>query len=391
MDAPTNIGIIGTGGRGMLFGRGIVSHSEQARITALCDVNPKRLKAAQELLGVDCALYTDYRELLAHEGLEAAIITTPDYTHEEIAQASFAAGLHTLCEKPLATTAAGCRKIIAAADQAGKILEVGFVLRYVPLFERVRDIVQRGDLGTPRLIEMSDHYSGGATYFRRWNRLRRYSGGLLIHKGTHDFDLLNWILGQVPSQVAVFAGNNVFVPDPNKGERCLTCENRCEDYTDITKGYTGKMYYEAEDEDGYIRDVCLYNSEKDTHDSATVMLDYDGQARAVYTECFHPAISGRRLNIIGDKAQLLAYEREREIAVTDRYTGERTVYQFPEPEGGHGGGDVNQLESFVAGIREGKPTRATGEAGLLSVAVSEAAEQAWRSNQIVSVTELLKG
>lgn len=388
--AIVNFGIIGTGGRGMHFARGLLARPQDARIVALCDTNAKRLAGAQELLGTDATLYRDYRDLLAREDIAAVIITTPDYTHEEIAQASFRAGKHTLCEKPLATTVEGCRRILQAQAASGKLLEVGFVLRYVTLFERARDIVQRGELGTPRLIELSDHYRGGSSYFRRWNRLSRYSGGLLIHKGTHDFDLLNWILGRLPTHVAAFADVNVFVPDSAKGERCLTCANRCPDYVDITQGQTGKLFYRAEDEDGYVQDVCLYNSEKDTHDSAAVLLNYGGAARAVYTECFHSALTGRRLRIIGDQAELLADEAAMRLEVSYRHRNERVAHTFVAGGQGHGGGDEGQIAALLDAIRGGAPTRATGEAGMWAVAVGQAAELARRSGRIVALDEVLE-
>jgi predicted dehydrogenase len=120
-----------------------------------------------------------------------------------------------------------------------------------------------------------------------------------------------------------------------------------------------------------------------------VLLNYGGQARAVYTECFHSALTGRRLRIIGDQAELTAEEATMKLEVSYRYRNEQTSYTFRAPGDGHGGGDEGQLASFVAAIRGTGQTRATGEAGLLAVAVGEAAELARRTGRIVALSEVL--
>jgi len=385
-------GIVGTGGRGVFaFGKGILARQSQIELCALCDHNSLRLKAAAAELGVELPLFTDYRELLAQPHIDVVFISTPDCTHEEIAVAAFDAGKHVLCEKPLATTVTGCDRILEASRRAGRQLEVGFVLRYAPLFGELRRIIADGRIGPLHLVESGDYYKGGSSYFRRWNRLSAMSGGLLVHKGTHTLDILNWIIDREPLRVAAFSGIDRFRPDPDKGERCLTCQNRCDDYFDITQGYAKRMYLDCESEDGYIFDVCLYNSDKDTHDNATVIIEYAGGARATYTECFFTATSSRRFRFVGELGEIRADEATGEIHIDYRYHGEPESIVPSGTEGSHGGGDAGQMDAFLGAIRTGKPALASGEAGRLSVVVAIAAERSARETRMVEIAEMIGG
>ena len=103
-------GIIGTGIRGVEnFAKGLLSRPKEAKLIGLCDSNNLRLQAASRILGGKFKLYNDYRELLNDKNIDVVIITTPDFTHEEIAVASFRKGKHVLCEKPLAIDVKGCK------------------------------------------------------------------------------------------------------------------------------------------------------------------------------------------------------------------------------------------------------------------------------------------
>jgi predicted dehydrogenase len=385
------IGIIGTGNRGTYsFGNGFQERPDEAEIIALCDSNPIRVKAAADVLGITENIFTDYNDLLKMKQLDIVVVATPDYTHEEIAVKAFQAGKHVLCEKPLALTVPGCDRIIAAAHKAGKQLEVGFVLRYVPFFHKMKHLLDQNIIGTPYLVISGDYYPGGSAYFRRWHRFKKYSGGLLVHKGTHTFDILSWMLGAKPVRVAAMSGLNVFKPSSGRGERCLTCENRCPEYLDITKGDLKELFFEAEKEDGYIRDVCIYNSEKDTSDNSTVIIEYDNGAKVNYSECFFCSRYTRRFLFLGPEGEIEGDFEKRKLEVYRRDNQEIDTYQLGTMEGGHGGGDKGQIAGFLRNLREGRPTKASGEAARTSIAIGVAAEMASEGNRVVCIEEVFK-
>jgi predicted dehydrogenase len=209
-----NIGIIGAGSRGILaFGENI-SKRDDANVVALCDPNTVRMESVSEKLEGEQRFYTSDVEMLRNEKLDAVIITSPDYFHEQNAVNALNHGVNVLLDKPLATTVKGCKNIIAAAEKAGKVVMIGFNLRHNLVLKRLKDIVEKGTLGRIFLIENREFYDGGRTYMSRWNRKYEMSGGLWIHKGSHDFDVFNWLLNfPKPKKVSSFAGIDVLNHD----------------------------------------------------------------------------------------------------------------------------------------------------------------------------------
>ena len=387
------LGIIGTGRRAAgEIGSVLKRCRDEVEIAALSDTNRLRLQAASKLFGGIKLQFTDYKDLLSVDEVEAVIIGTPDCFHEEIALKAFEAGKHVFCEKPLATTTRECANIIEASRKANKILEVGFVLRYMWFYRTMIKIVQSGALGIPYFINCGDYYRGGSTYFSRWNRFKQQSGGLLVHKSTHMFDILNWVIDSKPVSVAAYGGNDVFTAGPNKGKRCLTCENRCNYYSDIRseEKQLKQLFHDAEEEDGYFRDTCVFNSEKDCFDNAVVIIRYENGTKVMYGQCFFPVTSTRRFLMIGAKGELSGDETAREIEVRCGTSPEKVIYSYGSSAQGHAEGDENQVRHFIKSLQGGKPGIATGEAAMLSVAIGEAAEIAAREHRVVEIKEILK-
>jgi len=207
------IGIVGTGSRGTYFGM-LLNRNPKAELAALCDPNTARMDAVADRLGEKYNTYTDIGQMADNESLNAVIITSPDYCHVANVKAALSRGLNVLIDKPLATTTAGCMEIIQAAGKSEKTVMMGFNLRHDPTLKRLKQIVDDGLLGNIFLIENREFYDGGKTYMSRWNRKYALSGGLWVHKGSHDFDVFNWMLGfPKPFKVAATAGINAFASD----------------------------------------------------------------------------------------------------------------------------------------------------------------------------------
>ncbi|MCK4590692.1 MAG: Gfo/Idh/MocA family oxidoreductase, partial [Candidatus Latescibacteria bacterium] len=184
------VAVIGTGRRALdgYIKVLLEQFSERIKIVAVTDRVSERLDEARQILGPEVKLFSDYQELLSSTDVDAVIICTPDFTHEQINLDCLKADKHVICEKPLALSLKGCERVIQEAETKGKLLQVGLVLRYSPFHQRLKEVVENGAIGRVHLISVLDYYAGGRTYFRRWNRLRKNSGGLLIHKGCHAFD-----------------------------------------------------------------------------------------------------------------------------------------------------------------------------------------------------------
>ena len=392
--------IIGTGSRGVeAFGR-LFRQRRDVEIAAFCDPNPERMRQGAAKLEVSASCHSSVEAMLASERLDAAVITSPDVHHEANAVAALKGGLNVLIDKPLSTTVKGCRNIIAAAAKSGKAAIVGFNLRHIETLKKLKAVVDSGELGKVFLIENREFYDGGKTYMSRWNRKYACSGGLWVHKGSHDFDIFNWLLGfPKPRKVTASAAVNVLTPsglpfalEPGKpaGPSCGRCayQSKCPDAFllegDAMRGE------EAEACGGYSENLCMYMSEKDTHDNGIATVEYEDGSRASHLECFITSLNDRLYTVVGDRGMAEVSLCKSTILVRPRWSQETILHQLPVVGGSHGGADPLLAASFVELCKGGDvQAAATLEQGLLSTAIGEAAELSVRGNRTVFMSELL--
>ena len=145
---------------------------------------------------------------MREHGIDRVIVTSPDWTHADHVVAALEAGADVIVEKPLTTSEEGVRRIADAVDRTGRSVTVTFNYRYSPRNSALKEVVASGAIGevTSVHFEWVLDTSHGADYFRRWHREKEHSGGLLIHKSSHHFDLVNWWLDDAPSRVFASGG-----------------------------------------------------------------------------------------------------------------------------------------------------------------------------------------
>jgi predicted dehydrogenase len=395
------IGIIGAGGRGIMSFGELLRKKQGVQIAAFADPNPVRMRESAKRLEIKPNFYESTDKMLAKEKLDAVVITTPDYLHEECSVKSLNAGVNALIDKPLATTVKGCQNIIKAAEKSKKIAMIGFNLRHDPTLLKLKELADKGEFGKIFLIENREFYDGGRTYMSRWNRKYALSGGLWIHKGSHDFDVFNWLLGfPKPVRVSAFAGINVFNPkgipfEVKKGTKVGPTCGKCAYKTVCPDFYEAGDFVEWSDEaakvDGYRKDLCMYTSDKDVHDNGTASVEYESGARASHMECFVCSFSDRKYTIVGDRGVAEASLHNREVIFYPRWKrGEVIKIQIGHVEGGHGGADPGLVEKFLRTIKGEIPNTSTAEHGLLSTAIGQAAEISRREERMVYMKELFK-
>jgi predicted dehydrogenase len=319
------------------------------------------MRENSKMLAGEQRFYTSDIEMFKAEKLDAVVITSPDFYHVENAVNALNADVDVLLDKPLATTVEGCRKILDAAAKSSKSLMMGFNLRHSHVLKRLKEIIDSGMLGRIFLIENREFYNGGRTYMARWNRQYKLSGGLWIHKGSHDFDVFNWLLDfPKPVKVSAFAGIDVLNPDnlpfevqPDKpvGPNCRQCayKQQCRDRFDIEDEPCWDD--KAAQEDNYYRDLCIYMSDKDVHDNGIAMVEYDNGVKASHMECFVTSVDDRRYTVVGTRGQAEVSLTERRIVVRPRWSKETIEYQLPEDAGGHGGADPKLVEAFISMVK----------------------------------------
>jgi len=202
--AKARIGIIGCGG--IAGGKHMPSLAKvkEAEMVAFCDIVRERAEEAKGKYGTeDASVYEDYRELLADPSIDVVHVCTPNDSHAEIAIAALEAGKHVMCEKPMAKTAEGARRMLEAAQRTGKKLAIGYQNRYRPDSRYLKDACVKGELG--------EVYYAKAHAIRRravptWGVFldeEKQGGGPLIDIGTHALDLALWLMDNYKPKVVL--------------------------------------------------------------------------------------------------------------------------------------------------------------------------------------------
>src|SRR5581483_3305527 len=206
---PLIFGLIGAGGIGKVRA-GALRRTPGCRLAAVADTDLLRARAAAT---ADAYCYTRYQELLDAPGIEAVIVSTPPVCHEEIVLAALAAGKHVLCEKPLATTVAACRRMVEAARRSGRVLATGFNHRYFPAVKYLKDVLASGRMGTLDHVRAFAGHTGLSEFNAPWMHSKEgIGGGALMDVGIHVIDLVRYVLGEV-SQVYGAATHEIWKQD----------------------------------------------------------------------------------------------------------------------------------------------------------------------------------
>lgn len=434
----TRLVLVGTGSRAEMYVRAALGdHASSAELVAISDTNPGRveyyLDLAEELSAeTDVAQFRpeELTQFIRNNGIDRVIVTTPDYTHADYIVEALEAGADVVVEKPLTINAEGCRRICEAIERTGRGVVVTFNYRYSPRNSALKEIIQSGAIGTVTSIDFSWMLDTvhGADYFRRWHRQKENSGGLLIHKASHHFDLVNWWIDDVPERVFASGGLR-FYGDSNAVGRGLT--DRPERGTsDSAAGdpfaldlredeKLNNLYYANEHHDGYQRDQDVFAPGITIEDNLALVVDYASGATLSYSLNAHSPWEGYRVAVNGTlgRVELEVVERAAVSGSTDqknvvdpsatpvqeddavRINGERLILQRHwEPavevsivngEGGHGGGDALLLMDLFEGPGEDPLGRPSGYLdGLRAVAVGIAGNASLESSLPVRISEL---
>lgn len=191
MASLINVCVVGLGRAGLVHATNFQRHVPGAALAAVVERDPEILKARADELGVR-ARYGDIRQALDGAQIEAVCITTPTFTHAEIAASAARAGAHILCEKPMALTLAEADRMMAAAAEAGVVLQIGFMRRFDPAFQEARRLIESGRIGRPMVLRS---LTRGPGLPPRWAWDLRRSNGMLAEVNSHDFDTVRWIAG----------------------------------------------------------------------------------------------------------------------------------------------------------------------------------------------------
>lgn len=389
------IGVIGAGARGETFVRQLYAGTERAELFGICDRDADRLGKFVEYCGLSGArTFTNSEEFFGQSDMDAVVITTPDFTHRDVAIQAMRAGKHVYLEKPVAPTSELCREIIRCQRETKRTVFVGFNMRALTESERLKQIVDSGILGQIIHIEGLEQLSVGhsASFMRRFHRKRENTGGILNHKCCHDLDRIMWLIGHQHKiiKVASFAGLNVFQPQKAPAKTCSECppasKNPCvyKDGAGFVFPVGGKAPIHHQASAVYGADLCVYNDDKAIFDNQTVILEWDNGIRGNFNLQLFQSRGYRETRIWGEKGVLHAADGKIRTVLSG--TGDVIDHHVPPTgAGGHGGADPKMMGRFVAAL-DGNGSGDSGlSQGMAVTIVAEKAELSALSGQVVRI------
>ncbi|MDD3926075.1 MAG: Gfo/Idh/MocA family oxidoreductase [bacterium] len=426
---------VGIGGRSYMFSDAIVhKFPAYGELVAICDINPGRMMVRNRRFAEGDPVFPDYPKvppvmtyaadefdlMLRKEKPDTVIVTTMDSWHDYYVVRALEAGCDVICEKPLTIDAHRLQDIIDAVNRTGKRLRVTFNCRYSPVRSRVKELIREGIIGDILSVDFCWNLNvrHGADYFRRWHRHKGNSGGLLVHKATHHFDLANWWLEAVPVEVFCKGHRRFYTPEQaerygltNRKERCLECpeKEKCAFHLDLS-GNPGlrELYLEQEGYDGYYRDRCVFSPDMDIEDSMNAVVTYDSGAVMSYALNAFTPWEGYSISFNGNKGRLEhncvesiyingdgqvpgELLRKGTSIVVHPHFGEQYSVPVPEAKGGHGGGDEPLLaDLFDPSAPEDPLKRAAGLGdGACSILIGIAANESMRTGVPVRISDLV--
>lgn len=368
LDIPSHkFNVIGTGNNGQEHIR--VTHLEgRAAIHGVYDPNPGSIEGAKRAY----AQFVPNGSLTVYDSLEAAcndpavdglIISTPNHTHIDVVRQAVKSGKHILLEKPMATTIKDAYEIAQLANNYSAVLQIGLQYRYKAIYvEAIHEALERKAIGDIKTITILEHRIPFLDKVGQWNKFSQFSGGTLVEKCCHYFDLFNLFAQSKP--VSVYAAGSMAVNFAN---------------------------FEY---DGQKSDIV---------DNAFVIVTYENGVRANFNLCMFSPMFYEELVLCGDEGRLKTYE-SRDFLPTNQpgahleiLRGENHPSRISTPcystfleESGHNGATFFEHSNFINNI-EGKPTNtATADEGFWSVVVGAAAEESVKTGGVVFIDELLE-
>lgn len=418
---------VGVGGRARMYYEAIAeSFNETAELVAFCDVNQTRMDYANSVLEGELNYHKvptykseDFEKMILETKPDYVIVTSVDRTHHRYIIKAMEMGCDVISEKPMTVDEVKCQEIIDCIERTGKNLRVTFNYRYAPHNTKVRDLIMKGTIGkvTQVHFEWMLNTSHGADYFRRWHRDKRNSGGLLVHKSTHHFDLVNFWLDTYPTKVFALGGLK-FYGRENAEERGVTkFYNRGTDNPaakgdpfalDLRDGGNlENLYLNAEHEDGYMRDLSVFGDFISIEDTMNVLVQYASGAQLSYSLNAYSAREGFRVTFTGTNGRIeldVAEEvyinaggdadkegclKHKSITVQNLF-GKRYEVEIEEGEGGHGGGDKVLLNDIFGTPDEDPYKRAAGyEDGAMSILTGISANKSIASGMAINPLTLV--
>ena len=349
-------GVIGTGMMGIEH-IGNIRAIAGTVITAVADPFPPSQQAACDAMaGQDVVVFDDHRDLIDSGLCEAVVVATPNMTHIDLLADLLDSDLHLLVEKPLCTRVEDCRWVVDVQRDRESVLWVGMEYRYMPPIARLIGEVHTGTVGDLKMLAIREHRFPFLEKVNDWNRFNANSGGTLVEKCCHYFDLMNHIIGNPP--IRVYASGSQAV-------------------NHLDESYQGRR--------------------PDILDNAYVIVDYRDGQRAMLDLCMFAegGENQEELVAVGDRGKVEA-RLPSGMVLTGMREGEwfsptietATDARIAHSGAHHGASYIEHLE-FLSAIRNRTPPEVSAYDGLLAVAMGVAAQRSIEEGHPIDMSEVV--
>jgi len=353
------IGLVGCGTRLRTVVKNLIGTSvaSQLEIVALYDPSLSSIETTQRELAPAALVYSTLEELLVAGDVDWVMIGSWNCFHADQIVAALRAGKHIFAEKPLATTFEGCLQIRSAlAESPGSKFFFGLVLRYAPVYQQIKQLLNQGVIGEPVSLEFNEtlDFNHGGYIHGNWRRHRDNAGTHLLEKCCHDFDIMNWLLGSVPVRAASFGGRDIFLPRNQSLQEGLAPN---------AQGLTPYQAWPDPDR------VNPFSDGSSIVDNQVAILEYASGVRAAFHTNCHAAFPERRLSLLGTRGAIRADAATGSIEWRRIGFEEATHVLRLSSSEGHYGADQRMAEGLARTmIGEAEPLASLNEALAATIA-----------------------
>ena len=333
------IGVVGMGARSELATY-VDQPGQGSVVAAICDINPAILARHGDAFPHAVRAH-DYRDLFGMD-LNAVLILTPDWTHEDICVDFLEHSIPCFLEKPIAITTSGADRILQTARNADTVLYVGHNMRHMPVVTQLRALIASGAIGEVKTI-WCRHFvgNGGDYYFKDWHADRRYVNTLLLQKAAHDIDVIHWLAGAYTRKVSAFGDLAVYGQVTDR------------------RSHDGELMGDWFSLDNWppLAQKGL-NPVVDVEDLSVVNMVLENGVIATYQQCHFAPDYWRNYTVIGTQGRIENFGDDGGdvIRLWNRrhhglYPDGDASFVIEEPQGSHGGADPRLIAEFLSVVR----------------------------------------
>ena len=363
------VAVIAAGSRSKYVTKNLLKDGPGVSVKAVYDPDMELAKKTAAFWDAadDIKICDSYQAAINTPGVDWVMIFSPNAYHREHIIAAFNAGKHVFSEKPLATTIDDCQAIYEAHQKCGKLFATGFVLRYAPIYRKVKELLDSGTIGQILGIDANENITPdhGSYIMKNWRRHTKYAGPHILEKCCHDLDLINWFTGSVPVKAAGFGGLDFFLP---KNKNMLNKYKKAD----------GSYHFEGWDDPHGENNP--FESEKDLMDNLVSVLLYRNGVKVQFQATMSNAIPERRMYISGTEGNIVVELYSSTLKV--RRLGEDAVKVYDFAADGHGGGDNYIMKELYDCMVNGTAPKCSGDEGLESAVTALAIDRAAQTNQV---------